>query len=124
MVLVNRYRYGKGIGDISIDPVLCWFKFQFLNNSTSEVHPQDHSARASAISRRMLEAGVAGAKDERKGEVVKAFVALKPNEKATEEDLLLHCRGLLAPYKGPRTVEFRTELPKGPTGKVQRRLLK
>jgi long-chain acyl-CoA synthetase len=72
----------------------------------------------------VFEAGVAGIKDERKGEIVKAFVVLKPGETATEEQLLQHCRGALAAYKVPRSVEFRAELPKGPTGKVMRRLLK
>lgn len=72
----------------------------------------------------VFEAGVAGIKDDRKGEIVKAFVVLKPGEAATEDQLLQHCRGALAAYKVPRSVEFRTELPKGPTGKVMRRLLK
>ncbi|MCY3020495.1 MAG: AMP-binding protein [Planctomycetota bacterium] len=71
----------------------------------------------------VLEAGVVGVKDERKGEAVKAFVALKPDARADEEQLLQHCRSLLAPYKVPRAIEFRRELPKGPTGKVMRRLL-
>jgi acyl-CoA synthetase (AMP-forming)/AMP-acid ligase II len=70
------------------------------------------------------EAGVAGVKDERKGEIVKAFVVLKGTEKATEEQLLQHCRNVLAAYKVPKVIEFRPELPKGPTGKVLRRLLK
>ncbi|HYG74606.1 MAG TPA: AMP-binding protein [Planctomycetota bacterium] len=72
----------------------------------------------------VLEVGVAGAKDERKGEIVKAYVVLKPDQTATEEQLLQHCRGLLASYKVPKVIEFRPELPKGPTGKVMRRLLK
>ncbi|MGD0092616.1 MAG: AMP-binding protein [Planctomycetota bacterium] len=72
----------------------------------------------------VLEAGAAGVKDERKGETLKGFVVLKPGVQATEEQLLQHCRGLLAAYKVPRALEFRTELPKGPTGKVLRRLLK
>jgi long-chain acyl-CoA synthetase len=70
------------------------------------------------------EAGVAGVKDERKGEIVKAFVVLKETEKATEDQLLQHCRNVLAAYKVPKVIEFRKELPKGPTGKVLRRLLK
>ena len=72
----------------------------------------------------VFEAGVSGAKDERKGEIVRAFVVVKPNEKVTEDELLQHCRAHLAAYKVPRNIEFRTELPKGPTGKVMRRLLK
>ena len=72
----------------------------------------------------ILEAGVAGLKDERKGEIVKAYVVLKPGENATEDQILQHCRNTLAAYKVPKNIEFRTELPKGPTGKVLRRLLK
>lgn len=72
----------------------------------------------------VFEAGVVGVKDERKGEIVKGFVVLKPGAQATEEQLLQHCRSALAAYKVPRALEFRTELPKGPTGKVLRRLLK
>ncbi len=72
----------------------------------------------------VFEAGVAGVKDERKGEIVKAFVVLKPDQKVTEDELLQHCRTNLASYKVPKAIEFRTELPKGPTGKVLRRLLK
>jgi long-chain acyl-CoA synthetase len=72
----------------------------------------------------VFEAGVAGAKDERKGEIIKAYVVLKPDAKATDTELLTHCRTLLASYKVPKAIEFRSELPKGPTGKVMRRLLK
>jgi len=72
----------------------------------------------------VFEAGVAGAKDERKGEVVKAYVVLKAGLQATADDLLTHCRNSLAAYKVPRVIEFRAELPKSPTGKVLRRLLK
>ena len=72
----------------------------------------------------LLDAGVLGLKDERKGEIVKAFVVLKPGEAVTEDQLLLHCRERLALYKVPKSIEFRTELPKGPTGKVLRRSLK
>ncbi|MFH0940043.1 MAG: AMP-binding protein [Planctomycetota bacterium] len=72
----------------------------------------------------VFEAGVTGAKDERKGEMVKAYVVLKPGIQVTEDELLAHCRNTLAAYKSPRSIEFRTELPKGPTGKVLRRFLK
>ncbi len=70
------------------------------------------------------EAGVTGQKDDRKGEIVVAYVVLNEGKTATEEELLKHCRSVLAAYKVPKFIFFRTELPKGPTGKVQRRLLK
>jgi long-chain acyl-CoA synthetase len=71
----------------------------------------------------VAEVSVAGVKDERKGEIIKAFVVLKPGAKATEEELLKHARSSLAAYKVPHAIEFRPDLPKGPTGKVMRRLL-
>ena len=70
------------------------------------------------------EAGVVGIRDEKRGESVKAFVALNPGQTVSADDLLAHCRNLLPVYKVPRTIEFKPELPKGPTGKVMRRLLK
>jgi len=72
----------------------------------------------------VLECGVVGEKDERKGETVRAFVVLKVGAPSSTADLISHCRKLLAPFQVPKTVEFRTELPKNATGKVMRRLLK
>lgn len=69
------------------------------------------------------EVGVIGEKDERRGESVKAFVALAPGKTATADELIEHCRKLLAPFQVPRSIEFRDALPKAPTGKVLRRLL-
>ena len=70
------------------------------------------------------ESGVTGQKDDRKGEIVVAFVVLNEGKTATEDELLKHCRAVLPAYKVPKNIFFRAELPKGPTGKVQRRLLK
>jgi acyl-coenzyme A synthetase/AMP-(fatty) acid ligase len=53
----------------------------------------------------------------------KAFVVLKLPDKASEElarTLQDHVKNLLAPYKYPRWIEFRSELPKTATGKIQR----
>jgi long-chain acyl-CoA synthetase len=71
----------------------------------------------------VAEVGVAGVPDETKGEVVRAWVVLRPGETATEADLRAYCRERLAPYKVPARVEFRTELPKTMVGKVLRRAL-
>jgi long-chain acyl-CoA synthetase len=48
---------------------------------------------------------------------------LKPGESITEEELKEYCKGILAPYKVPRYIEFRTELPKTTVGKILRREL-
>ena len=58
-----------------------------------------------------------------KGERVKAFAVLKEGEQASEEDILAFCRENLAPYKVPKYVEFREDLPKTMVGKILRRVL-
>lgn len=71
----------------------------------------------------VAEVGVAGVADVTKGEYVKAWVVLRPGMKATEEELRAFCRKTVAPYKVPRHIEFRSDLPKTMTGKVLRRAL-
>ncbi|MEW6334508.1 MAG: long-chain fatty acid--CoA ligase [Thermodesulfobacteriota bacterium] len=68
------------------------------------------------------EAAVIGVADPVKGEVPKAFIALKPGAAASEEDLAEHCRANLAPYKLPK-IAFVQELPKNPTGKIMKKAL-
>jgi long-chain acyl-CoA synthetase len=71
----------------------------------------------------VLEAVVAGAPDPYRGEVVEAYVVLRPGATATAEEIIAFCAERLAPFKTPRQVEFRSELPKSAVGKVLRRLL-
>lgn len=71
----------------------------------------------------VLEAAVVGWNDEQKLVKPKAFVVLKSPDKASDallKALQEHCKQKLAPYKYPRWIEFRTELPKTATGKIQR----
>jgi long-chain acyl-CoA synthetase len=72
---------------------------------------------------RVREAVVAGVPDAYRGETVKAFVVLRPGEAASEEEIVEFCRLHLAPFKVPRKVEFRAELPKTMVGKYLRRVL-
>ncbi|MEJ2024324.1 MAG: long-chain fatty acid--CoA ligase, partial [Deltaproteobacteria bacterium] len=69
-------------------------------------------------------AAVVGVPDGNSGEMVKAFVQLKPGEKATEREIVEFCRDKMAGYKRPRQVEFRDELPTSVVGKVLRRVLR
>ena len=69
------------------------------------------------------EVGVVGRPDHIWGEVVIAFVVLRSGQAVTEAELIAFARGRLADYKTPEYVIFREELPKGPTGKIQRRAL-
>ena len=75
----------------------------------------------------VAEAGVIGMPDPIAGEVVKAFVALKPGHEwsaALERELLAHARRLLGPAVAPKEIAFKPDLPKTRSGKIMRRLLK
>jgi long-chain acyl-CoA synthetase len=71
----------------------------------------------------VLEAAAIGIPDEYRGESAKAFVVFKPGQTATAEDLIAYCKQNLAPYKVPRSIEFREALPKTLIGKILRREL-
>ena len=71
----------------------------------------------------VAEVGAGGVFDAVKGQVVWAWIVLRAGQTATEQDLRTHCRSVLAPYKVPAHIEFRTELPKTMVGKVLRRQL-
>ena len=64
------------------------------------------------------EASVIGLPDEHWGEVVKAVIVLKPGAQATEKEIIEFCGKNLAGYKKPKSVDFWTELPKSPQGKI------
>ena len=72
----------------------------------------------------VLEAAVIGVPDAYRGEVVKAFVVLKPGALATREKLIEHCKSGLAEFKVPRTSEIRASLPKTAVGKILLRVLR
>jgi long-chain acyl-CoA synthetase len=73
---------------------------------------------------KILEAAVIGIPHPVKGEAVKAFIVLKENQTASEEEIIEYCRPLLAKYKVPDEVEFRKELPKSKVGKILRKELR
>jgi long-chain acyl-CoA synthetase len=72
----------------------------------------------------VAEAAVIGKPDEKLGEEVLAFVALKPGAQATSEDVIAYAKERLAAYKYPREVRIVDELPKGPTGKILKKELR
>lgn len=72
---------------------------------------------------KVMEAVVIGVPHEYRGETVKAFVVLKEGQSATEEEIIAFCKERLAPYKVPKLVEFRRELPKSAVGKLLKRKL-
>jgi 2-aminobenzoate-CoA ligase len=72
----------------------------------------------------VADVGVIGVPDEVRGQIAKAFVVLAPGKSATPEELIEYCRGKIATYKLPREVVFVKELPRTPTGKLLRRVLR
>ena len=89
---------GENISSIEVEQVLCR-------------HPA------------VLECAVVAIPDEHWGERPKAFVALKPGQTATEDELIAFCRERLAHFKCPVAVAF-GDLPKNGTGKVQKTVLR
>lgn len=69
-------------------------------------------------------AAVIGLPDERSGEMVKAYIKLRPGESATEKEIMDFVSTRLAPYKRPKFIEIRDNIPVSPIGKVLRRVLK
>jgi len=97
-------------------------KKDMITVSGFKVYPSEVEAVASSHPG-VFECAAIGVPDARSGEIVKLFV-VKKNPRLTEAELLTHCRTELTPYKVPKSVEFRTELPKTNVGKILRRELR
>ena len=129
-ITAESYRNGWFLtGDLGIfdDDGYLWFrgrKKQLIVHDGSNISPQEveevfyhHPA--------VFEVGVIGEPDKFEGEMVHAFIALKPGVGAvTEKELLDFAREHLADYKLPESITFIDTLPKGATGKIDRKLLR
>jgi acyl-CoA synthetase (AMP-forming)/AMP-acid ligase II len=73
---------------------------------------------------KIREAAVVGIPDPLWGESVKAFVVLKPGMSMAEEEVIEYCKAHLASYKKPKQVQFVDSLPRNPSGKVLKTLLR
>jgi fatty-acyl-CoA synthase len=73
---------------------------------------------------KIFDVAIIGVPDAKWGEVGKAFVVLKPGEKTDAQEVVDFIREKVAKYKIPKYVEFVEELPKTPSGKIQKNMLK
>ncbi|MFI6795828.1 acyl-CoA synthetase [Streptosporangium canum] len=90
------------------------------------VYPQE-AENVLSVHPKVADVAVFGVPDEEMGEQVKAVVQPISMDLAgpeLEAELIDYCRSQLAPYKCPRSVDFREELPRHPTGKLYKRLLR
>src|SRR5215211_6155793 len=115
-------------GDVAIMDEDGWFyivdrKKDMINVSGYKVWPREVED-VLYTHEQVKEAAAIGVPDEYRGETVKAFVALKEEGAASEEELIAHCKEQMADYKYPRQIEFMEELPKTATGKFLRRELR
>jgi long-chain acyl-CoA synthetase len=94
-----------------------------INVGGEKVYPRDveevlhrHPAVADAV--------VIGVPDDDRGEAVKAYVVRRHGMACTADDLIDALRPVLASFKVPREIEFTEEIPRSPSGKALRRLLR
>lgn len=114
------------IGTLDADNYLTWLGRikELIKVSGYSVFPED--VEVILMKHPQIEqAAAAGVPDPVKGEVVHAFVVLRPNQASplTQEALIAWCRDNMSAYKVPRRIEFRAQLPKTASGKVIRREL-
>ena len=114
-------------GDVAVMDAQGWFRIvdrkkDMILVSGFNVYPnevEDAIAKLDAV----LEVAVIGVPDAKSGEAVRAYV-VRQDDTLTEEAVREHCRRYLTDYKLPKAIEFRTELPKTPIGKILRKDLR
>ena len=97
-------------------------KKEVINTAGFKVYPREVEEVLYAHPE-VVEGVAVGVPDEYRGETIKAFVVKRESSALTDEELISYCKVNLAPYKVPKLVEFREELPKSAVGKLLKRVL-
>jgi long-chain acyl-CoA synthetase len=123
-MIVDGWLHTGDIGHIDEDGYLFITsrKKELIKPGGFQVWPREVEEVISA-NPKVSEVGVAGIPDPYQTESVKAWIVLREGEVATVEEIQKYCREKLVPYKVPKFVEFRTELPKTMVGKILKRIL-
>ncbi|HVZ79459.1 MAG TPA: long-chain fatty acid--CoA ligase [bacterium] len=124
MVLKNGWLYTGDIGYMDAEGFFAIVdrKKDMIKVGGENVYPRDVE-EVLFKNPKVLDCVVAGIPDEKLVDKVKAYIVLKPGEKATPEEIIGFCKEQMAKFKVPKEVEFRDALPKNMVGKMLRRLL-
>jgi fatty-acyl-CoA synthase/long-chain acyl-CoA synthetase len=102
---------------------ICDRKIDMVISGGTNIYPAEVEACLHAHPA-VQDVAVIGVPDDHWGELVKAVVALQPGAEASEAELIDWCRGRIADYKRPRSVDFTDELPRDQAGKLLKRLIR
>jgi fatty-acyl-CoA synthase/long-chain acyl-CoA synthetase len=102
---------------------ICDRKIDMIISGGVNIYPAEIEATLCAHPA-VLDVAVVGVPDEYWGEAVKAVVELRPGATATAEELIAFCGERLASYKKPRSIDFVSELPRNPAGKLLKTLIR
>ena len=119
--LIKRIDFDPEFEPVTLFPLIRKGVLRGLDQAKEIIaQAREEGARLKRQAAEVLEAAVVAKPDAKWGETPCAFVRLKPGrEGLTAQDLITHCRDLLAHFKCPRHVVF-MELPKTATGKIQK----
>ena len=98
-------------------------KVEMIISSGENIYPAEVERALQSLPQ-VAEAAVVGMADDKRGEVVAAFIIPRKNAPAAEEDLLLALQGKIAPYKIPKKIVFVDNFPRNQAGKVLKRILR
>lgn len=103
--------------------VLCGRKTEFINVAGLKISPVEIEAVLNAFPG-VVDSAAVGIDDDLYGQVVKAFVQLKPGANPSERELIKYCAEKLASFKAPKSITFVDEFPRNNLGKIDKKALK
>jgi long-chain acyl-CoA synthetase len=103
--------------------VLCGRKTEFINVAGLKISPVEIEDVLNTFPG-IVDSAAVGVENDLYGQVVKAFVQLKPGVKVTERELIKYCSEKLASFKAPKSISFVDEFPRNNLGKIDKKALK